>query len=171
MIVRNAHSARVASPYRRHTHTQRSVAARFTHLAWNTSCHTSSACSQAGVVAGVVGRRLDDALVERDDGRHLGAHQVREDGDGDGERDAERGGAQERAAAERQGSHPRRLGPRVRERSSNGQPTVVTTVPAGACQTRSSTSSPTRTQPLDTAPMPRRVVVWIAVTAVPVGLS
>ena len=47
----------------------------------------------------------------------------------------------------------------------------VTTVPAGACQTRSSTSSPTRTQPLDTSPTPRRVVVWIAVTAVPVGLS
>ena len=172
MIVRNAHSARVVSPCRRQTHTQTSVAARLTHFAWNSSCQTSSAWWRPGwsrvysVAAWIV------SLVERDDGVDLGAHEVGEDGDGDGERDAERGGAQERTAAERQGSHPRRVSvQRVRRARRTGQPTVVTTVPAGACQTRSSTSSPTRTQPLDTAPTPRRVVVWMAVTAVPVGLS
>ena len=110
MIVRNAHSARVVSPCRRQTHTHTSVAARLTHFAWKSLLPDEQRLVEARVVARVLGRGLDGPLVERDDGVHLGAHEVREDGDGDGERDAERGGAQERTAAERQGSHSRRVG-------------------------------------------------------------
>ena len=125
MIVRNAHSARVVSPCRRQTHTQTSVAARLTHLAWNASCQTSSACRSAGwsrvksvAAAMACWSRLDDVV-------DLGAHHVGEHRDGHGERDPERGGAQERTAAEGQRSHPRRLGARRVLRRPERQPTVV----------------------------------------------